>query len=659
MGILDMFKKKDNESAKAPEANIEVSNQVPVQDQNVTLEAQQQVLQTSGQAATPVTSPLEPVVPSVVPETQSVTPDSSIPQTVGVTTNNMIQSNPFMEVPSTSGAQTPIQQPIQPNLENVFNATAADLNATPATSLQQVTPIEPQIGQPALEQVQVNPNLTAEVPINAGTPAIDVNQQVNFITPTPVPVTREPVSPVDKPLAPVIDPTLNMEQPVLQNIAPSTEPTQVDEVVNINPMTNDIKPIEAEKNNAQDIIPIVEDTAALIDNPQPIAAPGADLNVDLINVFEGGENVTKEDEITNIVTEVVAAEEQSESQDVTPNIVPEAEIKEETPVAEVQPTQTITEETNINTASIVQQPGIAIPDVHVENNVEITPAVSITENIVAKTPSPTEQVGTPIVVETPEIQSEVVTPVIPIEVASIDTSSESATVPQESEIPATSIKDTPTIPVAEEVNSNIENVVPTPLTSVEQVVAPEITEVSTPENVLAEVVVEKSALPAEEISVPETPIVLAETQKIQPEIVTQPEVTPAIAPTEVVENPVINEAVSVPLAEPIEVTPLVETVSPVEVAPIEISSEAEVVSPISQTPTTSVENTPITPVVEVNNNIQPSQLTSAPIAEKKVVHITELPNIPEEKAKTKFCDNCGTMITDEASICPNCGEPIN
>lgn len=655
MGILDMFKKKDNEPAKAPEANIEVNNQVPVIDQNVTAEAQQQVLQTSVPAATPVTSPIESTAAPVVPEIKSVTPDSSIPQTVGVTTNNMIQSNPFMEVPSTSGVQMPIQQPIQPNLENVFNATAADLNATAATSLQQVTPIEPQIGQQsALEQVQVNPNLTAEVPINAETPAIDLNQQANFVTPTPVPVAKEPVLPVDTPLAPVIDPTLNMEQPALQNVALSTEPTQVDEVVNINPMTDDIKPIEAEKNNAQDIIPVVEDTAALIDNPQPIASPGADLNVDLIDVFEGGENVTKEDEITNIVTEAVAAEEQAESQDITPNIVPEAEIKEETPVAEVQPTQTITEEPNINTASIAQHPGIAIPDIHVENNVEIAPAVSITENIVANTP--TEQVETPIVVETPEIQPEVV---IPVEVAPIDTSSESATVSQVNEIPATSIKDTPIIPVTEEVNSNIENVVPTPLTSVEQVVAPEITEVPTQENVLAEVVSEKSASPAEEISVPETPIVLAETQKIQQEIVAQPEVSPAIAPTEAVENPVINEAVSVPLEEPLEVTPPVEAVFPVEVAPIEISFETAVVPPISQTSTTSVENTSITPVVEVNNNIQPSQPISAPIVEKKVVHITELPNIPEEKAKTKFCDNCGTMIIDETSICPNCGEPIN
>ena len=26
---------------------------------------------------------------------------------------------------------------------------------------------------------------------------------------------------------------------------------------------------------------------------------------------------------------------------------------------------------------------------------------------------------------------------------------------------------------------------------------------------------------------------------------------------------------------------------------------------------------------------------------------------------TKFCDNCGIMLTDNSSICPSCGEPID
>ena len=41
-----MFKKKDNEQAKAPEANVEVNNQTPEQTQAVPSEVQQQVSQT-------------------------------------------------------------------------------------------------------------------------------------------------------------------------------------------------------------------------------------------------------------------------------------------------------------------------------------------------------------------------------------------------------------------------------------------------------------------------------------------------------------------------------------------------------------------------------------------------------------------------------------
>ena len=34
-------------------------------------------------------------------------------------------------------------------------------------------------------------------------------------------------------------------------------------------------------------------------------------------------------------------------------------------------------------------------------------------------------------------------------------------------------------------------------------------------------------------------------------------------------------------------------------------------------------------------------------------------NFIAEPTNTKFCDNCGIMLTDESSICPSCGEPID
>jgi RNA polymerase subunit RPABC4/transcription elongation factor Spt4 len=30
-----------------------------------------------------------------------------------------------------------------------------------------------------------------------------------------------------------------------------------------------------------------------------------------------------------------------------------------------------------------------------------------------------------------------------------------------------------------------------------------------------------------------------------------------------------------------------------------------------------------------------------------------------QNGDTKFCDSCGMMITEETSICPSCGNPID
>ena len=80
---------------------------------------------------------------------------------------------------------------------------------------------------------------------------------------------------------------------------------------------------------------------------------------------------------------------------------------------------------------------------------------------------------------------------------------------------------------------------------------------------------------------------------------------------------------------------------------------------------------------------EPAELAPAnindPIIEKRAVDNSpllpenELPTIPdtqvttpiekplykeEPKQSTKFCDDCGTMITDGGVICPECGSPI-
>ncbi len=42
----------------------------------------------------------------------------------------------------------------------------------------------------------------------------------------------------------------------------------------------------------------------------------------------------------------------------------------------------------------------------------------------------------------------------------------------------------------------------------------------------------------------------------------------------------------------------------------------------------------------------------------EVVDEFDSPEVLEIKNKARFCENCGTMITDDMTICPTCGEPI-
>ena len=37
----------------------------------------------------------------------------------------------------------------------------------------------------------------------------------------------------------------------------------------------------------------------------------------------------------------------------------------------------------------------------------------------------------------------------------------------------------------------------------------------------------------------------------------------------------------------------------------------------------------------------------------------KVPTYISEPTPTKFCSNCGVVLTDDSSICPSCGEPID
>ena len=91
-----------------------------------------------------------------------------------------------------------------------------------------------------------------------------------------------------------------------------------------------------------------------------------------------------------------------------------------------------------------------------------------------------------------------------------------------------------------------------------------------------------------------------------------------------------------------------------------------------------------TPITEDVNNIyntnskeeEPTMNTftnmsfdESPIMEEKSyeetptkVELDEIEELTYQKAgesNTRFCNNCGMMITDDTSICPSCGEPLD
>ena len=60
---------------------------------------------------------------------------------------------------------------------------------------------------------------------------------------------------------------------------------------------------------------------------------------------------------------------------------------------------------------------------------------------------------------------------------------------------------------------------------------------------------------------------------------------------------------------------------------------------------------------EISNAVQSEEMV--PQGMEEVTSEDKEDKKEERQSKTKFCENCGTMITDDSSICPECGGPID
>ena len=144
-----------------------------------------------------------------------------------------------------------------------------------------------------------------------------------------------------------------------------------------------------------------------------------------------------------------------------------------------------------------------------------------------------------------------------------------------------------------------------------------------------------------------TPELITPEPKIEQQIpnpITIPEVStiqPVVEPVPIVETTPTQPVVEpIPIVEPIPTQPVVEPIPIAEPTPTQ---------PVTE-PVPIVEPIPTQPVVEPVPIVEP--IPTQPVIEP-VPSSTPIIN------KTRFCDNCGQMITDSISIkCPNCGSDL-
>ena len=342
----------------------------------------------------------------------------------------------------------------------------------------------------------------------------------------------------------------------------------------------------------------------------------------------------KEDEITNIVGNTIKEEEQ-ELPTMTPNQPPENIV----PAPEEQITITATPTEEQTTSPIVEPVTIPVENPSVN---EMASEVTTNENsiqpelnTVAEPAIPVEE-PTPTPIEEPTIQTDstnqdVIAPSGNNVVESTPNSAESSS--QSFELP----------------NSVVEPVAITPANTEDGISQTEIPSSTSPE--------------ITNISSENTANIATSPQTNSPITPTSPEIPVEVSPAPNQENSTTNTEESVHrIIEPVtpvekastivqtESTPIIE--APVVGMPEESVQSATNTTPVTEEPATNI-IAPATPNVENNVNIENSSINSTP---EPALSST---STNEPVHKTRFCDNCGAMITDDSTLCPSCGATIN
>ena len=531
------------------------------------------------------------------------------------------------------------------------------------------------LGQNVVTQIEQSYNVAEEVP------TLPENQFVDNSTPV-------------------------VEQPAVGNTQPQPNVPSFDNIFNATPA--DLIPTQVETYTPEQISETVLATGAQVEESKPIVEQQIALDVNIEDVVEGG--TTKEDEITRIVSESVANRDKNENQndaiipdieDVTSKVEPAPIVEAPAPVVEAPapveevpapvveaPTPVVEAPAPVveAPAPVVEMPApvVEIPTPVVEPPAPVVempapvvempaPVVEMPAPVVempapvVEAPAPVVEAPTPVV-EMPAPVVEAPTPVVEIPTPVVE---ESAPVAEEN-APSTIVLPAVEEPVEIELPSNPfeEKNEQTEITVENNEINQDIVEVTTP---IVEVPVVEESTPVVEVP---TPIVEAPQTNLEEQHTETTEITPTQISSIENENPepqivlennieknddennLSNDVQNFenkdntvePSEEEVTITteeveenyePVIVQEEPAELAPANIND------PIVEKKI--IDNSPILPQEEQNL-----------ISEEQLVERKEEPRsyIEEKKKITRFCDECGTMVTDDGVVCPECGMPI-
>ena len=369
------------------------------------------------------------------------------------------------------------------------------------------------------------------------------------------------------------------------------------------------------------IVPSQEATGAVVEEPKPIVEQQIALDVNVEDVFAGG--TTKEDEITQIVTDAVKNAEESLIEEPIPTVIQPPVV--ETPVAEVPLPEVPAVEIPVS-EPIAET---AITEVPVQTEEAPAPAVQVPTPEVPVVEQPVVEVPVPEVpaVEVPVTESVPTEPVVTLEpgpVSDIQDLSAMAA-PMDIAAPAVDIP-TPEVPV------------------VEQPVA----EIPIIENSLPEVAVPESAIPDVPVAevVPTEPVVTLEPGPVSD----IQDLSAMAAPMDIAAPAVDIPTPEIPVAEQavaevaIPEVPAVEAPLP-EVPAVEIPN-AEVPlmeQPIDMSPVADFQQAEAAPLIEVPQNIEQPVAMEQPVVEMAMPEVPPV-EVPVTEAVSSQPADMATQI---------------